>query len=286
MMRYSRKILTALIVTASLTLTGCGQKPSPSQSDPLNAATFDLLNQTDFDLRIKPVCKSVATTFKQLTKNARLTGAISLSRQSDNWTARQAAQYVPKLEKNQELVDGAITKLDGAISKLLKPSYLESIGNSKKIKPSLRDRFLKEHGPDLFLESLQVCEVYNPYFQAKVGFDAYDYRLKAAQTLADDAPWYPAGYTEAAGGDVAYKWVSAADCSVGDYCWHAKFVAQDGCPGGLYAEINILDSAGNVIDWTNASASSLGPDSKAILEFSTFNSDAQSAEMSTVDCHY
>ena len=277
--------LLPLVILSTFTLAGCGHLSSSNVAYTSATPTFDVVDQKSFDVQVKPMCKEVTTAFNKVAKNPKLTAALSLARKSDEWTPRQASKYVSQLEKRQDLVDGAVDEIIQSLSSVLKSTFLDAIRATKAIPTNYRANFLAQRNQDMVEESLQTCELSDVYTQAKVAYDAYDTRVTAAQDNADSAPWYPSGYTESDTGDVAYKWVHGGYCSIGDYCWHAKFVSQDGCPGGLYAEINILDSDGNVIDWTNATASYLGSSDKAILEFSTFNSQAQTAEMSTVNCH-
>ena len=80
------------------------------------------------------------------------------------------------------------------------------------------------------------------------------------QSAVDDAPWYPAGYSEAtwaSGTDkIAYKWVDRGyDCN-SCYQWDINVISKQGCSSSLYAKVNV-EKNGVAIGWTNDSLGSL-----------------------------
>lgn len=80
------------------------------------------------------------------------------------------------------------------------------------------------------------------------------------QSAVDDAPWYPAGYSEAtwaSGTDkIAYKWVDRGyDCN-SCYQWDINVISKEGCSSSLYAKVDI-EKNGVAIGWTNDSLGSL-----------------------------
>ena len=112
----------------------------------------------------------------------------------------------------------------------------------------------------------------------------YNSLMQDVQSLADQVPWYPEGYSEwSEDPSLAWKWDKGGYCNLGDSCWHAKVISLAGC-SSLYAEINIMDSSGNVIDYTNDLAGSLSANSTAILEFSTYNDYASTGRLTKLDC--
>jgi hypothetical protein len=113
----------------------------------------------------------------------------------------------------------------------------------------------------------------------------YNTLIQGVQSLADQVPWYPEGYSEWSGDpSLAWKWDRGSYCNLGDSCWHAKVISLAGC-SGLYAEINIMDTSGNVIDYTNDLAGSLSPYSTAVLEFSTYNDYASTGRLTKLNCY-
>lgn len=97
--------------------------------------------------------------------------------------------------------------------------------------------------------------------------------------------WYPKGYNVRPDGELAFKFVrSNPDC----YSCSAaavNVVSKNGCPGGIYAEANVLDSAGTVIDWTNDSVPSLAPGQKARLNFTTYQDNADTIQIVDMTCN-
>lgn len=103
-------------------------------------------------------------------------------------------------------------------------------------------------------------------------------------TRADSVPWFPEDYVEAAPG-IATKWVKAPKNCYSCYQWTLEMIAKSGCYGGVYAEINILDSAGRVVDWTNDTISSLRAMEVGRLTFQDYGgSGTQSARLSELNC--
>lgn len=113
---------------------------------------------------------------------------------------------------------------------------------------------------------------------------SYDNARIQIRDLAATVPWYPAGYNDYGDGNLAWKW-SHSSCTLGDSCWHMKVVAASGCMSGLYAEINILDSSGSVIDYSNDLIPRLGSGQTALLEFSTYNSSARAGQLVEFKCY-
>lgn len=82
---------------------------------------------------------------------------------------------------------------------------------------------------------------------------------------------------------VTWEWVDKPSCSEGTRCWQIEVTSEAGCPNGLYAELNILDADGVVVDYTNDSLGRLGPGGTALLTFEHYG-EAASGEVSKVQC--
>jgi len=102
-------------------------------------------------------------------------------------------------------------------------------------------------------------------------------------TLASQVPWYPEGYSELLAG-IAYKWVDVGyDCS-SCYQWDMDFVSQSRC-NSVYAEVDILDSSGRVVGWTNDTLRSVRPGEVGRLTFQKYSgSGTMSARVSEFNC--
>lgn len=85
--------------------------------------------------------------------------------------------------------------------------------------------------------------------------------------MAANAPWYPEGFSEYST-NLAYRWSTneggwpCTNCSF----WKMTVLAKNGCPYGLYGEIDIL-RGGSIVDWTNDFVNYLGPGETVIMNY-------------------
>lgn len=109
----------------------------------------------------------------------------------------------------------------------------------------------------------------------------------AAPTTKADTSWAPIGMKHV--GSLAWTWTPAAefDCkSYQDGCFGVTVATRDGCPGGIYIEVAVLDSSGAVVDKANEITAGLGPGdvAKAVLApAGTVASNAQ-AKLADLNC--
>lgn len=131
---------------------------------------------------------------------------------------------------------------------------------------------------------LNSCDLLVSYNTNKQTLTELKDAAEGLRSLAASVPWYPDGYYETGNG-VAWNWSSGGGCKFSSFgCWHMNVIAKDGCPSGLYAAINIVDSAGTVVGFTNDSLPGLAPMRKARLEF-TNTTDYNSAEFQELNCY-
>lgn len=85
--------------------------------------------------------------------------------------------------------------------------------------------------------------------------------------LAESAPWYPENF-DGYGDNLAYRWSTFEGGWPCNSCsfWKMTVMTKDGCPGGIYAELNIL-KGGTVVGWTNDRIASLRASQTAVMEF-------------------
>jgi hypothetical protein len=110
-------------------------------------------------------------------------------------------------------------------------------------------------------------------------------------TISDgvEPNWAPDGYTQI-GDNIAFKWIEPwGDPCGGSECifWRAEVVTNTGCPGGVYAEINLL-SGNSVVDWTNETLSALSPDQIGELVFKIYgrgSTPGAIAELTDLSCY-
>ena len=103
-----------------------------------------------------------------------------------------------------------------------------------------------------------------------------------------EVDWAPAGYTQA-DEYLAYKFTTnqgawpCEDCNF----WKVTVIANEDCSGGVYAEMNLLDSAGTIVDWTNDTVPYLAAGQKAILKFEhyPYDSSLKSGQLTKLECN-
>jgi hypothetical protein len=198
-------------------------------------------------------------------------------------TARKASAFISATS----WVSGTETAdVQAAVAKALAGGLDEVIARTATIRGSDRAAFATLWEQDFQALALKACGVQDKVNGAISAQAAFEEAKSGLITFAASVPWYPDGFSEwPDDSNIAWKWVNGGTCSLGDWCWHIKVITQTGCPNGIYAELNELDSAGNVIDYSNDTIPRLGPLSTAILEFSTFNTNADKGQMATITCH-
>ncbi len=116
--------------------------------------------------------------------------------------------------------------------------------------------------------------------------ESLDTNLLAMATLAMSLPWYPKGYSQL-DDNLAVKWLKPHSYSCeysGSSCWGLSVISAQGCPTSLYVAINIEDSSGTVVDWSNDTLPSLAPGKAAKLVFTSFSKGGSTARISDYSC--
>jgi hypothetical protein len=99
------------------------------------------------------------------------------------------------------------------------------------------------------------CPQGQQFEEARETLIALDSQINRIRDLAFTVPWYPDGF-ESYSLDVAYKFVEGRGC---DYfsCWNIDVITRTSC-SSLYVEMNIYDSSGSIVGFTNDSARNVG----------------------------
>ena len=99
-----------------------------------------------------------------------------------------------------------------------------------------------------------------------------------------DSSWVPSGFTAwSTDSNIAWKWAEKDNCD--NYaCLTAEFISRDGCPSGLYAALNWLDSNDSVVSYDNATLPSLLPMQTAKLRFDDVQELGKSGQMAEINC--
>jgi len=134
-------------------------------------------------------------------------------------------------------------------------------------------------------DSLQSCGLNQQHSTLTGDISTIDRQQAAIVTSAGNKPWYPKSYNEYTS-NVAWKWAEGPDPCGYSRCWYnyIKVISRDGCPSGLYAEVNKLNSAGTVIGWSNDSVPSLGAGQKARLVFVSYD-PSDSSSLAEISCY-
>jgi hypothetical protein len=131
-------------------------------------------------------------------------------------------------------------------------------------------------------DALSSCHLRSAHRRATSAVVDLDMRVHSITTLAASLPWYPRGFYEW-DDNVAWRWVDDPYC---DYftCWQMRVTTRDGCPSGLYAEINIK-RGGTVVDYSNDALGSLGPGETALLEFTDTSESGGTGFLTEINCY-
>lgn len=115
-----------------------------------------------------------------------------------------------------------------------------------------------------------------------------------AGSSSGSASWVPAGFKlwdqDIFDYDMAYDFVTddyssdQVDCS-GCSFWAVNAVSEAFCPGGAYAEIDILDDSGTKIDWTNDTVDYVDYGETVTFILKTYEDAAASAEITELNCY-
>lgn len=81
---------------------------------------------------------------------------------------------------------------------------------------------------------------------------------------------------------LGFRWVKGNCDSYTDYCATAEFISKNGC-SYFYAAINLLDTSGAVVGYTNESLPRLSPLQRAKLTFGFFE-NAEKVQMADITC--
>lgn len=198
-------------------------------------------------------------------------------------TARKAQDI---LNASTWVYSTELSDIDGDLAQVTKGALDDVIAKTDTIRESDRGAFA-ELWSDLFKTmAIEICGLTERADAARLAQASFTAAKSSLESYAATVPWYPEGYSEwSADTNVAWKWAKGLDCDLGDWCWHIKVITASGCPDGVYAELNELDSAGNVIDYSNDSIPRLDAGQTAIMEFSTYNENADTGQMTTITCH-
>jgi len=140
-----------------------------------------------------------------------------------------------------------------------------------------------------FLDDVvEGCGIDTDYTSLIAASQGLDNKLSTLRTRAQNLPWYPKDFGTWSGDpNLAWRWADNGEfsCSYGDRCQAIFVASKSGCPSGLYAKINILDSSGVVVDYSNDLLSGIRPGEVAKMQFEFFTRGAGSTRLEELNCY-
>ena len=144
----------------------------------------------------------------------------------------------------------------------------------KRLKAVTRPRITETMLETFTEDSLFICHLGAAAQDTKEKLEAAMNRNDQIVSSANSVPWYPRGWKEVADG-IAVDYIENHDCGYSDaYCWGYYVISREGCPSGIYVEVNITNSEGTVVDYSNDTLGSLPAGQRGQLEFQAFQEDA------------
>lgn len=113
--------------------------------------------------------------------------------------------------------------------------------------------------------SLEACGLDEDYETLRSDVSVVDSDQSSVLSAAEEKPWYPKGYEEWVDG-VAFKYNASATRNSYLCGWAYNVVCRDGCPNGLYVEVNFEDGNGTIVDYGNDYIAQLLPGDKALVQ--------------------
>lgn len=102
-------------------------------------------------------------------------------------------------------------------------------------------------------------------------------------TIQADTSWAPIGMKHV--GSLAWTWTPAAEFNCKSYqdgCFGITVATRDGCPGGIYIEVQVIED-GAVVDKANEITAGLGPGDVAKVVLSPPGGAAADAQAKLAD---
>jgi hypothetical protein len=192
---------------------------------------------------------------------------------SDAYTA---AEFVEEYDWENVDHDGALRdEVRGVTDSLLTEAVNPEVAGEAQFAGFLDD----------VVEECGIDAEYKALIAASQGLDN---KLSTLRTRAQSLPWYPKDFGTWYGDpNLAWRWAEKGEfyCSYGDRCQAIFVASKSGCPSGLYAKINILDSSGVVVDYSNDLLSGIRPGEVAKMQFEFFTTGAGSTRLEELNCY-
>jgi len=129
---------------------------------------------------------------------------------------------------------------------------------------------------------IENCEKGTSFTEIEEKFLALKFEVNRVRTLYANLPWYPDGF-ELFDTNIAYKLAKGRGCDYFD-CWNYDVVTKVSC-SSLYVEMNMFDSSGAIIGFTNDSARNVSAGQVVKMRFDDPYGDATSGRITEMSCY-
>ena len=129
---------------------------------------------------------------------------------------------------------------------------------------------------------IENCEKGTSFTEIEEKFLALKFEVNRVRTLYANLPWYPDGF-ELFDTNIAYKLAKGRGCDYFD-CWNYDVVTKVSC-SSLYVEMNMFESSGAIIGFTNDSARNVSAGQVVKMRFDDPYGDATSGRITEMSCY-
>ena len=276
---YSKTNTTATVVDESDTesnVKDSDTEPGVEDVDP--APTKPPVAVTYEDIIVGDITTSeICGTYSELIEKN--DGVISRRTKylDKEWNPYKAASYV---NKNDWVNDDPVAKFEAQWAKVGTTALNSASGGQADQVESIEG----------YLDaSLKECELQEQHQDQNKSLSIIKNRQSKVVSAAASKPWYPKGFEEwPQDSNMAYKYAinkggdpcGYSSCRFGKY----EVISEDGCPSGVYAEMNFMDADGTVRDWSNDTVSYLAPKQKALLTFVSYSAPGGTIRLTELNC--
>lgn len=275
-------VLVGLAVQNGIAQAEYDRFDHPNPSNPQKISSY--FDKADIQSAISTKC-DFSVQFPKKTEISQLKTHIRLLKNANNRGGRSSAKALQASWAHRVDANKYDLNIDAALLETSKPALTRLFKSNPNLMPEEAHKWLALWSSELAELVAKKCHVatYNSTWHSLA--TVFNSALSSAEVAAANIPWYPNGYEEWSGDSaLAWKWVGGS-CELGDYCWHVQVITQTGCASRLYGQLNLLDGSDTAIGYTNDISGSLGPNSKAILEFSSYQDGVSSGRLTELSCY-
>jgi hypothetical protein len=275
-------IISSLSGNSSESSTGSNDSSKQMTTTTIQLQSYkDFLRPgTDFAVAVKPICGKIKSSFA--SKSSEFDSLIKVADKNtdDPYGSKALLEKNSWWNESTPLLDDVYSEVRTALAPVVNGLLTDEgikIANSSKG---------AEFNQEIAIDAETSCGIRDLVLAAEAKAETLQSLRMDIRLAASRVPWYPKGYSEYETG-IAYKWLTYGQYSCtysSSYCWGMSVISVTGC-NSLYVEINILDSAGNNIGFTNDTTSGLRAGQSAKLIFDSFEDAADKAQVSKISCY-